>query len=246
MSTPPAALRVATYNVHGCVGTDRVRSEKRIAEVIASLEVDIAGLQELDLNRARSGRADQAGVIAGELGWHRLFHPAFKNQDQVYGDAVISRFPLTLRRAAELPAKAPWFCRESRGAIWVTVETQQGPCHVINTHLGLGRRERVAQAQQLAGHEWVGSVPDEPLIVMGDFNCRAASSPVVLLSGAVRPGARPPKPPAAFPSGRPLLGLDHILVSKHFRLPGLRAVSTPLTCAASDHLPVVAELSREE
>ena len=44
-------LRVATYNVHGCVGMDRQRSEARIAEVIAQLSVDIVGLQEVDLSR---------------------------------------------------------------------------------------------------------------------------------------------------------------------------------------------------
>ena len=51
------SLRVATYNVHGCRGMDRRRSEERIAEVIASLEVDVIGLQELDLNRRRSAGA---------------------------------------------------------------------------------------------------------------------------------------------------------------------------------------------
>lgn len=246
MSAPPAWLRVATYNVHGCVGTDGVRSERRIAEVIGSLEVDIVGLQELDLNRPRSGRVDQAALIAAELGWHRYFHPAFKSQDQEYGDAVISRFPLTLQRASELPAKAPWYCRESRGAIWVTVAAPEGPCHVINTHLGLGGRERLEQARLLAGEKWLGSVPDEALVLMGDFNCRASSAPMRLLAEALRPGAPAVKSPAAFPSGRPLLALDHILVGRRLTVSGLRAVATPLTCRASDHLPVVAELSKEE
>src|SRR6266850_2101455 len=55
-------LRVATYNVHGCVGMDGQRSEGRIAEVIASMSADIVGLQELDLGRARSAHADQAAL----------------------------------------------------------------------------------------------------------------------------------------------------------------------------------------
>jgi endonuclease/exonuclease/phosphatase family metal-dependent hydrolase len=69
-------LRVATYNVHGCVGMDRQRSEARIAEVIAQLSVDIVGLQELDLSRRRSAGVDQTGIIAEQLGWHSHFYPA--------------------------------------------------------------------------------------------------------------------------------------------------------------------------
>ena len=39
MSEPDSSkLRVATYNVHGCCGMDRRRSETRIAEVIAELK----------------------------------------------------------------------------------------------------------------------------------------------------------------------------------------------------------------
>jgi endonuclease/exonuclease/phosphatase family metal-dependent hydrolase len=242
MSSPPAVLRVATYNVHGCVGTDKVRSECRIAQVVESLNADIVGLQELDLNRVRSNRVNQAALIASELGWSSYFYPAFKRDDQEYGDAVISRFALTVQRAGELPAKAPWYCRESRGAIWATVATPLGSCHVINTHLGLGRIERLIQAKLLAGSDWLGMIPDEALIVMGDFNCRASSPPVRLLKSALRPESARVISPAAFPSGRPLLALDHILVNKHLRVTGIRAVSTPLTRCASDHLPVVADL----
>src|SRR5689334_23274039 len=63
-----AKLRLATYNVHGCLGMDRRRSELRIAEVIAEMSVDIVALQELDLGRRRSARADQTKMIAEQLG----------------------------------------------------------------------------------------------------------------------------------------------------------------------------------
>ena len=75
-------LRVATYNVHGCVGMDRQRSEARIAEVIAQLSVDIVGLQELDLSRRRSAGVDQTGMIAEQLGWHSHFYPAMRRGDE--------------------------------------------------------------------------------------------------------------------------------------------------------------------
>ena len=61
---PAPVLRVATYNVRGCVGMDRQRSESRIAEVIASMSADVVGLQELDAKRKRSSGVDQAALIA--------------------------------------------------------------------------------------------------------------------------------------------------------------------------------------
>jgi endonuclease/exonuclease/phosphatase family metal-dependent hydrolase len=243
MTSASAVLRVATYNVHGCVGTDRVRSESRIADVIRTLDAEIVGLQELDLNRTRSARANQLALITGELGWNGYFFPAFKREEEEYGDAVISRFPLTVRKTGELPGKAPWYCRESRGAIWAAVETPSGPCHVINTHFGLGRRERLVQAKLLTGSDWLGAVPDEPLIVMGDFNCGGSSPAIRLLVNALHPGAAPLPSPPAFPSSRPLLALDHVLVNKHLRLSRLTAVSNAMTRVASDHLPLVAELT---
>jgi endonuclease/exonuclease/phosphatase family metal-dependent hydrolase len=165
-----------------------------------------------------------------------------RRRDEEYGDAVISRFPLTVLKTGELPARASWFCRESRGAIRAAVETPAGVFHVINTHFGLGRRERQTQAKLLAGSDWLGAVPDEPLVIMGDFNCGNSSPAIKLLANALRPGSPPVRSPAAFPSGRPLLALDHILVNEHLRVSCIKAVRTPLTRVASDHLPLVAEL----
>ncbi len=242
MSSAPAVLRVATYNVHGCVGTDKIRSERRIADVIRSLDLDVVGLQELDLNRTRSARANQLSLITAALGWSGHFFPAFKREEEEYGDAIISRFQLRVRKSGELPAKAPWFCRESRGAIWAAVETPTGPCHVINTHFGLGRRERLIQAKLLAAADWIGAAPDEPLIVMGDFNCGSASPAIGVLVNALQSGYPTTKPPPTFPSGRPLLAIDHVLVNKYLRVSRLHAVSDPIARIASDHLPLVAEL----
>ena len=167
---PGGSLRVATYNVHGCVGMDRQRSEARIADVIAELSADIVGLQELDRGRERSAQVDQAKRIADQLGWHSHFHSAMRHSDGDYGHAILSRHPLTPRRAAELPGKAPFFCRETRAAIGMDVVTDLGLVNVINTHLGLGRRERLLQVQWLISGDWLDLISrGEPLILLGDF-----------------------------------------------------------------------------
>jgi endonuclease/exonuclease/phosphatase family metal-dependent hydrolase len=52
-----------------------------------------------------------------------------------------------------------------------------------------------------------------------------------------------PGAPATFPSGRPVLALDHVRVRPPRRLLGVRVHATPLARAASDHLPLVADVA---
>jgi endonuclease/exonuclease/phosphatase family metal-dependent hydrolase len=239
-------LRVATYNVHGCRGMDRRRSEQRIAEVIAALDVDVIGLQELDLNRRRSAGVDQAALIADQLGWYRYFHPALRVGDEHYGDAILSRYPMRLRQARELPSVTTRVCPETRAAIWMEVATPRGAVQVINTHLGLGRRERFMQAQLLAGPEWLGSVATgDPLILMGDFNSLPGSPPYQLLARQlrdVRSLVTPSPRLRTFPTRFPSLAVDHIFVNERFPVNSVTVVRNARTRIASDHFPLVADL----
>ena len=244
MSTPN--LRIATYNVHGCVGMDRQRSEARIAEVIAQLSVDIVGLQELDLRRRRSACVDQTGMIAEQLGWHSHFHPAMRRDDEHYGNAVLSRYPLSFRRAAELPGTAPFFCRENRAAIEVDVETNIGAVHIINTHLGLGWRERLLQAQLFTSAEWHAAIAgNAPLILLGDFNSLPGSGPYRALTRHlrnVRELVRATRPIGTFPTWFPALAVDHIFVNAALHPVSLTVHRSPAARIASDHFPLVAEV----
>ncbi|MEP6956662.1 MAG: endonuclease/exonuclease/phosphatase family protein, partial [Chthoniobacterales bacterium] len=241
-------LRVATYNVHGCVGLDRQRSESRIAEVIASLSADVVGLQELDANRKRSGGVDQAAVIAQQLGWKHYFHPAIRVGDEHYGDAIVSRHPLTLQRGIDLPGSGAWYCREQRIAIWAEIETDLGPLQFINSHFGLGRGERTKQAQLLMGPEVLGGIgTEQPLVLLGDFNSIRWSRSFRIVAGHLRDVRSLVSPTAAlrtFPTRFPLLAVDHIFVNAALEASSLQVHRTPLARVASDHYPLVAELVR--
>jgi endonuclease/exonuclease/phosphatase family metal-dependent hydrolase len=239
-------LRVATYNVHRCVGIDGRRSETRIAKVIADLDLDVIGLQELDLNRRRSAGVDQAGLIAEQLGWTRVFHPAMRVADEQYGDAILSRWPMRLRQARELPSVTTRVCPESRAAIWVEIEASSGTVQVINTHLGLGRRERFMQAQLLAGPDWLEKITaDDAVILIGDFNSLPGSPVHRLLSQKLhdaRTLVTPIPSLRAFPTRLPLLTVDHIFVNERVRVDKIAVARSPQTRVASDHFPVVADL----
>jgi endonuclease/exonuclease/phosphatase family metal-dependent hydrolase len=244
--TSAPKLRIATYNVHGCVGMDRKRSEARIAEVIAQLSVDIVALQELDLSRRRSAGVNQTEIIAEQLGWHSHFHPAMQWGDEHYGQAILSRYPLTLRRAATLPGTAPFFCRENRAAIGMDVETNLGTVHIINTHLGLGWRERLLQAQLFTTAEWYTVIAgNTPLILLGDFNSLPGSRPYRALSRHlrdVRGLVRATRPVRTFPTWFPVLAVDHIFVNAALQPVSLTVHRSTVARLASDHFPLVAEL----
>jgi endonuclease/exonuclease/phosphatase family metal-dependent hydrolase len=227
---------------------DRRRSEARIAEVIASVSVDLVGLQELDLGRARSAGVDQSRLIAEQLGWHCIFQPAMRNADEQYGNAVISRHPLRLHRIAELPGCGTWYCREPRVAIWAEAETNLGRVQIINTHFGLGRTERWRQAEYLTSDEWIGSVPaDVPLVLLGDFNSLPGGRTYRTLTSRlrdVRSLVSPRVRGRTFPTLLPVLAVDHIFVNEALQTVSVRVHRDALSRIASDHYPLLAELER--
>jgi endonuclease/exonuclease/phosphatase family metal-dependent hydrolase len=227
------------------MGMDRQRSEARIAEVIAEMSVDVVALQELDLGRRRSAGADQTKMIAAQLGWYSHFHPAMRRDDEHYGNAILSRYRLSFRRAVELPGRPPFFCRENRAAIEVEIETDLGKVHIINTHLGLGWRERFVQAQLFTTAERRAAIAsDIPVILLGDFNSLRGSRPHRTLNRHlrdVRELIRATGPIRTFPTRFPLLGIDHIFVNSAVQPLSLTVHRSPLARIASDHFPLIAE-----
>lgn len=240
-------IRIMTYNVHGCVGCDRRLDHARIAEVIAAEDPDIVALQELDVSRERSGRAHQARLIAEQLDMRFHFHPAHRiKEEEEYGDAILARWPLVLRKAAELPTVKERLAFEPRGALWASIEVDGAEIQVINTHLGLSNNERKAQVEALMSHEWIRHPAcTTPSVLCGDFNALPGSKVYQrachVLSDTQRLGAGS-RPRATFPSRWPLLRLDYIFASAGLKCLQTRVVSTPLARVASDHLPLVADL----
>ena len=104
--TSSKKLTLMSYNVHGCAGMDGCISTERIARVIARYNPDIIALQELDVGRLRSGKIDQAEIIARKLEMKHHFHPAFRWKDEQYGNAILSRYPMALIKTGSLPKLA--------------------------------------------------------------------------------------------------------------------------------------------
>jgi endonuclease/exonuclease/phosphatase family metal-dependent hydrolase len=236
--------RILTYNVRRCLGTDGRLSPSRIAEVIASCAPDVIALQELDVGRARSGGVDQAEAIARELGIQNFhFHPALRVLEEEYGDAILTTRPSKLVKAAALPGLPG---QEPRGALWASVQIGGVQVQVINTHLGLRRKERLAQVDALLGPEWLAHAScREPVVLLGDFNAsprsRAYQRMIAHLQDA-QTVSRLHRPRPTFPTRLPLLRIDHVFVSRTIEVVRAEVVRTPLARIASDHLPLLVEL----
>jgi endonuclease/exonuclease/phosphatase family metal-dependent hydrolase len=235
-------MRIVTYNVHGCRGTDAQYAPERIAEVIADSRADVACLQELDAGRARSGGVRQAEAVARVLTMQFHFAPAIRAADEEYGDAILSRYPMRVRKVGELPR---YGAREPRGVMWVEIEGEGARWQVLNTHLGLGRLERRIQARAMA--EWVRAAVERPPVVFcGDLNSRPGS----LVHSLIAPGLRDVQRGAqrrhvhTFATRWPWICLDYIYTSPDLRVAHVEVITSPLTRVASDHFPVVAELHR--
>ena len=235
-----------TYNVHGCVGTDRKLDETRIAEVIATYAPDVVALQELDAARSRSRLTDQARHIADHLKMDFHFHPALCIEEEQYGDAILSRLPMSLLKAGILPTSVSRWAFEPRGALLVKLNLGGQAVHLINTHLGLSFRERKAQIDELLSSAWMDpTISGDRFILCGDFNALPGSLVYKTAAARLRDVQRAlpsHKTRATFSSMYPLLRVDHIFVSSDIRVDRVEVPSTPLIRKASDHLPIIADL----
>lgn len=232
-------LRILTYNVHSCVGTDRRLDPARIAAVIAAQRPDVVALQELDVGRARSGGVDQAQILADLLKMTFHFHPALRVEEESYGDALLTALPSRLVKAGGLPSIG-----EPRGALWIEIMVAGRPVHVFNTHFGLRRTERLRQAEALTGPDWIGAAQrlGGSIVLAGDFNAIPSSPAFKVLAQALQHvrGAGERLLPPTFPARLPLLRLDHLFVSPELDCLSAQPVRTPLARLASDHLPLLA------
>lgn len=250
-TTPVGAITVATYNIHRCIGLDRIRDPARIAAVIDELDVDVIGLQEVDARgwriqnmiarrlgappeRHAANALDQFEYLAQKLGGQAVRGPILRGPKGNMTTALFTRHKIGAVRKLDLGLSA----REPRGAIDADVEVGGRSIRVIVAHLGLRVREREQQIALLCRS--IESMPaDQPLILLGDFNewhlHRSTLSPIDECLGRATPVP-------SFPARFPFLSLDRIWASREADVTHLHVHRSPLARRASDHLPVQATI----
>ncbi|BCX82826.1 hypothetical protein MIT9_P2414 [Methylomarinovum caldicuralii] len=237
-------LRMMTYNIHSCRGGDGQYLPERIARVIAACRADVVALQEVDVNRRRSQRLDQAHHIAHHLQMAHHFHTTVQVEEERYGIAILSRLPMEPVAAGPLPSRL-----EPRGVLWVQVTWRGEPWQVLNTHLGLTPAERQRQLRALLTQWLADPACRHRSVLCGDFNTHPRSGLCRRLRRHLCDASRQARQRhvhATFPSRLPLVRLDHIFVSPDVAVRRAEVRDTPLSRIASDHLPLVAELEGGE
>lgn len=225
-------IRLASYNVHKCLGMDRRRQPDRIVSVLASLNADIVALQEVDHRLGGRPAALPVAMVTERTDLSPLPYALGPLSLGWHGQTILVRRTLSVSaiRRLELPGLEP------RGAILAEVETPQGPIRIVGAHLGLIRRYR--QMQFAAIHAALSRRAPMPTAILGDFNdwSRRGSGP------DLGTGFRLHAPGPSFPAPRPVGALDRIAVGAglHIHDAGVHAAAP--AHIASDHLPIWADV----
>lgn len=227
-------LRIVTYNIHSCIGTDGQRDPERVGRVLCGLEPDIVALQEV--NTALNPRVElgQLAVLARMTGLEPLVGPVIDREHGFYGNAILSRFPAADVRHLDLSVEG----FEPRGALDIDLDVAGDRVRVVATHLGLSVSERRTQIGRLLSTLY-RNPRGHAAIVLGDFNEWFGWSRNLRRLNSYL-GWQPRR--ATYPSQRPVFALDRIWVAPKLLLREAGVDNGELARVASDHLPLWADM----
>lgn len=224
-------MKLATYNIHACIGADGRFDPDRTVRVMLQLNADVLALQEVEHHQVDG--TDLLEYLATVTSMTAIAGPTLLRETRNYGNALLTRIPvLTLNRIdLSLPQ------REPRGALDAMLNWLGQQVQVVATHLGLRPGERRQQVRRLlALYE---STPAALSVLLGDLN-------EWLLWGRplrwLRRYFTAAPQPSTYPAWFPLFALDRIWVHPRSALTAVAAHNRPAARVASDHLPLVAEL----
>jgi endonuclease/exonuclease/phosphatase family metal-dependent hydrolase len=235
-------IRIATYNIHKCVGIDRRFSPERIAEVLQEIDADVVALQEVLCHKNSDKRDHQAEFIAEELEMDFFLGENRRIKGGLYGNAVLTRLPVRHSHNFDISVNKyePRGCLLTEIALGGAHETLQ----FFNVHLGTSfferRRQvhRLLHAHVLEHTKFVGK-----RIVAGDFNewMRGLTTKLFKTKFNAVDAKMHLGTTRTFPGILPLFHLDHIYFDKNFKLTDAFLHKSRTALRASDHLPIVAE-----
>ena len=240
-------LRLLSFNIQVGISTGRYRhyltrgwkhllphearadNLRSIGDLIA--DYDVVALQEVDAGSLRSGFVNQVEYLAYRGNFPYWYAQLNRDLGPIaqHGNGLLSRVQPSVLEDHKLPGTFA-----GRGAILMRLRFGGAEVVIVLLHLSLGERSR---HQQLS---YVRSlIEDEPnVVVMGDMNShlRGLLRDSPLADTALLP-ADDVKP--TYPSWRPALTLDHVLVTPSLEIRSCRV----LDCHLSDHRPVAVRIA---
>jgi endonuclease/exonuclease/phosphatase family metal-dependent hydrolase len=234
-STPPApTFKLASYNIHKAIGTDRQRNPQRILGVLNEIDADIVVLQEADLRFGQRARTLPGFLVEQHSDYVPVPFDVQHDSMGWHGNTIMVRrgIDILAHDIIHIPHLEP------RGVVSATLRLAAGPeIAVFGMHLDLSGLWRVRQARAITELA-LAAQRARPTLLAGDLNewrgrggCLAEFARHFTLLDCGQ----------SFPSRRPIGRLDRILHG-----PAIEAVEcgvhrSSLAARASDHLPVWAE-----
>jgi len=158
-------LRILTYNIYHGETTDGRVDMDLFASIINELNPDLVSLQEVDKNAKRTGVIDITEELSKRTGLKGYFVKHRDFQGGEYGNAILSRFPVTDIHVID-PSVTPG---SGITIPLATIRLAKRTEMIFNcTHLSTKLEDRKAQARQLMNY-YIGA-GRMPMIITGDLN----------------------------------------------------------------------------
>jgi endonuclease/exonuclease/phosphatase family metal-dependent hydrolase len=214
------SIRLMTFNVAGCRGTDGRVDPERIAAAIGHEAPDIVALQEVAVDSV----SDQLSFLSEKLGMEN-YGGRFRG-----GNAFLSRFPLRGLQDYDL----------GHGGVCLRADADifDKRLHLFNVRLQTFPFPRRSQVVRLMSEELIGN-PElvSPKLLMGDFADPWLGMGTVELFLAFRPASSLWQP--TFPSRFPLFPRDRVYFQGDFTVLEGRVLKDSEGRLASSHLPLM-------
>ncbi|MBO5355428.1 MAG: endonuclease/exonuclease/phosphatase family protein [Clostridia bacterium] len=228
-------MKIMSFNTQHCKNYIEGNIDFEImAKAIVDCGADIVGLNEMRGEGPHPDFTAQTERLAELTGMHCYFAPALHLKKGLYGNAILSKYPI--ERVENIPIPDPDVKKyngyyETRCVLKATLE---GGITVLVTHFGLNPDEQENAVRTVLTH-----TVQEKCILMGDFNV-VPSDPVLAPirekmtdTASAFEGER-----FSVPSDAPTKKIDYIFVSKDVTV---MAADIP-AIVASDHRPHTAEV----
>lgn len=225
-------MKFMSYNIQGHAAAGRPDFLPKLAEVIASVQPDVVGLQEVHC-RTRAGNVHQGEVLASLTGLQLVFGRSCAMDGGDYGNAILTRGEIRSSFVHPLPGSG-----EPRSVLQADISVDGAAATFFVTHLAAwGRLLRVARMKQIAELGDITARGALPHVLVGDFNVAPGAEEIrtLLSHGHLRVigDARE----ATFPMTRQRL--DYIFADPRWELEGTDVIRR----GPSDHWAITAELS---
>ena len=155
-------LKIGTYNIHH--GSVDGRYCNAIGNLLQEHDLDIIGVQEIDLFIKRSGNINvlKEIALAGNYPYYE-FYKTIDYQGGDYGIGIISKYPITTKSIMSLS-----HCSEPRVVAHSSINLNNYKLNFLVTHFDLGdyKKVRYFQFNELKNM----LKPLKSFIITGDFN----------------------------------------------------------------------------